>query len=143
MKELGLNAGFTAVIAFIGNALGGWDAALKLLVVLMVIDFVTGFLIAWRVEKNINSNAMFDGGLRKGVVCLVIYIAILLDSAVGGDQAVFRALAIYYYIGREGVSVTENLGKLGVPLPPGIIGVLAQLKKRGEEDPTSTKKRGK
>lgn len=127
---------FSTVIAAIGTIvsawLGGWDAALRVLVVLMVIDYVTGFLGAIKDEK-VNSEVMFWGGVRKGIILVVLALAVLLDEMVGNSAPILRTLAIYFYVAREGVSVTENLGILGVPLPPGISRVLTQLQERGDE----------
>lgn len=132
MKEFGLSVLLATVGSFFSTYLGGWDAALKLLVALMIIDYITGILSAWK-EKTLSSDAMFWGGLKKGAVFLVILIGVLLDQLIG-DAPLFRTLAIFYYISREGLSVTENLGKMGVPLPPALVNALAQLKDRGMKD---------
>lgn len=123
---------FSTVIAGCGTIvscwLGGWDAALNVLVVLMVLDYATGFLGAVK-NRKVDSEVMFWGGFRKGIILVVLAIAVLLDEMVGNAEPLLRTLAIYFYIAREGVSVTENLGILGVPLPPGISRVLSQLQK--------------
>lgn len=97
----------------------------------MVFDYVTGFLGAVK-NKGVDSEVMFWGGIRKGTILAVIVIAILLDERVGNADPIFRTMAIYFYTGREGISVTENLGILGVNLPPSITKVLKQLRKKGE-----------
>ena len=121
---------FSTVIAASGTIvsawLGGWDAALNVLVVLMVIDYATGFLGAIK-SKQVDSETMFWGGIRKGIILVVLTVAVLLDKMVGNPEPILRTLAIYFYVAREGISVTENLGILGVPLPPGITRVLTQL----------------
>ena len=94
----------------LSSYLGGWDAALKLLVVLMVIDYVTGFL----------------GAIKNNPV--------LLDKMVVNPEPILRTLAIYFYVMREGLSVTENLGIIGVPLPPRISRVLSQLQKKDDSE---------
>jgi toxin secretion/phage lysis holin len=130
LKEIGFNT----VIATIGTAvsawLGGWDAALKVLVVLMIVDYATGFLGAVKQER-VNSNTMFWGGIRKGLILAVVVVAVLLDELIGNTEPIMRTMAIYFYAAREGLSVTENLGKLGVPLPPVIVRVLEQLQTKG------------
>jgi phage-related holin len=63
---------------------------------------------------------------------LVIFLAVHLDQFVGGQAPIFRTLAIYFYAGREGLSLIENFGVLGVPWPPAIQNVLEQLKQKGE-----------
>lgn len=119
----------SGVTTFITAWLGGWDAALKILFVLMVADFIFGLLAA-RKRKQLNSEVMFWGGIRKGAVMLVIVIAIMLDDLMGNTGPVFRTLALYFYIAREGLSVVENLGLLGVPLPSAIVKVLEQLQEK-------------
>ena len=130
-KEFTISA-FVATLGTIVSAyLGGWDAALNVLVVLMAIDYVTGFLGAIK-NKKVSSEIMFWGGLRKGIILAVVAVAVLLDQMIGNASPILRTLAIYFYVAREGVSVTENLGILGVPLPPGISRVLTQLQEKGE-----------
>lgn len=131
MKENIFAALVSGATTIITVALGGWDAALRILVVLMVADYLTGVLAAFR-RKQVNSEAMFWGGIRKAVVLGVIAIAILLDDLVGNTAPVFRLLALYFYIAREGLSVVENLGLIGVKLPGFIKDVLEQLQQKSE-----------
>lgn len=128
---------FSTFIASLGtilcSRLGGWDVTLKLLVVLMVIDYVTGFLGAIK-NKRVNSEMMFWGGIRKGLILAVVVIAVLFDEMVGNPYPILRTLSIYFYVAREGISVTENLGILGVPMPPSVRRVLVQLQKEDDLD---------
>ncbi|GIQ63653.1 hypothetical protein PACILC2_22210 [Paenibacillus cisolokensis] len=123
--------GLTALAGVIASALGGWDIALQVLIALIVGDYITGVLGAVR-QKKVNSEVMFWGGVRKGVILGVIALATLLDQMAGGENPIFRTLALYYYAGREGLSVVENLGIIGVPLPPGLVSWLEQLRQKGE-----------
>ena len=131
VKEFSLSTVIATIGTIVSAYLGGWDAALNVLVVLMVIDYVTGFLGAIK-NKKVSSEIMFWGGLRKGIILAVVAVAVLLDQMVGNASPILRTLAIYFYVAREGISVTENLGILGVPLPPGISRVLTQLQEKGE-----------
>jgi len=131
VKEFSLNTLVAIGGTFVSAWLGGWDAALKVLVVLMIIDYATGFLGAVRLKK-VNSEVMFWGGIRKGAILAVVAMAVLLDSMMGNPDPILRTLAIYFYASREGISVTENLGILGVPLPPVFTKVLEQLQQKGE-----------
>lgn len=124
--------GAFAVLSTVVTALfGGWDAALKILVFLMIVDYVTGFLAAYK-YKRVNSDVMFWGGIRKGIVFIVVIIAVLLDELINGGLPIVRTLALYYYIAREGLSVAENLGLLNVPMPQQMIDALTQL--QGEKE---------
>lgn len=132
-KEFSFSTFIATVGTILCSILGGWDVTLKVLVVLMVIDYVTGFLGAIK-NKQVNSEVMFWGGIRKGLILAVIIIAVSLDEMVGNSVPILRTLAIYFYVTREGISVTENLGILGVPLPASIRRVLIQLQKKDDKD---------
>jgi toxin secretion/phage lysis holin len=99
----------------------------------MFADYVTGVLAAMR-NKNVNSEIMFWGGIRKAIILLVVLLAAQLDQLVGGQDPVFRTMTLYFYVGREGLSVVENLGIIGVPLPSAITKFLEQLKQKGGDD---------
>ncbi len=131
IKEFGFSTIIASVATILCSSLGGWDAAMKVLVLLMVIDYVTGFLGAIK-NREVNSELMFWGGIRKGLILAVVIVAVLLDEMLGNLQPVLRTLAIYFYVAREGISVTENLGLLGVPLPPSITRILTQLQKKDD-----------
>ncbi|CDV96342.1 Toxin secretion/phage lysis holin [Desulfitobacterium hafniense] len=131
IKEFSLSTIIAAAGTIVSAWLGGWDIALNVLVVLMIIDYATGLLGAVR-ERRVNSEVMFWGGIRKITILAVVAIAVLFDSMMGNAEPILRTLAIYFYAAREGISVTENLGIIGVPLPPVIVRVLEQLQAKGE-----------
>ncbi|WP_135546965.1 phage holin family protein [Paenibacillus cymbidii] len=135
--ETGKEAGYGSLIAAAGTAIsvcfGGWDIAIKLLLTLMLLDYVSGIMSALK-KKSINSDVMFWGGVRKGVVLAVILLAIQFDQLSGNEAPIFRTLALYYYIGREGLSVVENFGSLGVKIPQELEKRLTQLQVKDEAD---------
>ena len=106
---------------------------IQALVIFMAIDYVTGVLAAIK-NKKLNSEIMYWGGIRKGVVIVVVVIAAACDSLLALDPPLLRALAIWFYIAREGISIFENIGKLGVPLPYSILKVFEQLRDRGGDE---------
>jgi toxin secretion/phage lysis holin len=124
---------FIAFIGTLGAFLGGWDKPLQFLLWLMLADYVTGLLGALK-TRSVNSDVMFWGGIRKITVLFVIGLAAMIDSWIQPDAAVFRTIAIFFYAGREGLSVVENLGVIGVPLPPKLVEFLAQLNEKGKGD---------
>lgn len=131
-------AAMAAVGTFVANALGGWDAAMKVLVALMVADYITGWLVAavWhRSNKSatgaLDSNAGFKGLCKKGGILLIIWVATLLDSAIGA--AYVRTAVILFFIGNEGLSVLENLGLMGVPYPKFLNKMLEALQEQGDK----------
>ena len=132
LNEFSLSTFIAAIGTIVSCWFGGWDAALKVLAFLMVFDYATGLLGAIK-TKTVDSEVMFWGGIRKGLILAVIIVSILLDQMLGNTEPIARTLAIYFYISREGISVTENLGVLGMPLPPFISKVLSQLNEKSEE----------
>lgn len=126
--------GVPAVLSAIGGTislmLGGWDILIQLLITFIVIDYVTGVLSGIK-TKSLSSDVMYWGGIRKGITLVVIAVAVMLDELINGGSPVFRTLALYFYIGREGLSVIENLAVLGVPLPAFIKSTLRQIQRKG------------
>ena len=114
---------------------GGLDNALVILVVVIVIDYITGLLKAW-VKGNIDSKVGRKGIVKK-IGCLVyVVLAVCLDH-LAGDTGAIRTLVIYFFVANEGISITENLGALGVPLPQILMEKLEQLKGDEANDTTS------
>lgn len=130
-KEASLGAG-AAFIGTLGSLLGGWDKPLIFLLALMAADYVTGVLGAIK-TKTLNSEVMFWGGIRKITILFVIGLAALIDSWIQPGSLLFRTIAIFFYAGREGLSVVENLGVYGVDLPPKLVAFLEQLNEKGKE----------
>jgi toxin secretion/phage lysis holin len=127
--QSGKEAAFGAITATAGTLatwLGGWDTSLKVLLVLMAADYVAGVLGAIK-EKRVSSDVMFWGGIRKIAVLFIVGLATLLDQWMHLDAPLLRAASLYYYAGREGLSLVENLGAIGVPLPPQVKSILVQL----------------
>ncbi|EGW39091.1 holin family protein [Desulfosporosinus sp. OT] len=97
----------------------------------MILDYVFGLLGAIK-NKKVNSETMFWGGIRKGIILAVVSLAVVLDRLVGNNEPIFRTMAVYFYVGREGWSIAENLGILGVPLPGSLKKILTQLQDKGD-----------
>ncbi|MBN3527499.1 phage holin family protein [Paenibacillus apiarius] len=130
-KEATLGAG-TAFIGTLGSLLGGWNKPLIFLLVLMLADYIRGLLGAIK-TKTVNSEVMFWGGIRKVTILFVIGLAALIDSWIQPGSLLFRTIAIFFYAGREGLSVVENLGVYGVDLPSKLVAFLEQLNDKGKE----------
>lgn len=106
--------------------LGGLDAALKTLLVLMVLDYITGLCKAI-VNKEINSIIGAKGIIKKVGYLVIVAVLVLLDEIVGNTGAI-RNLVVYFFVANEGISILENWGKIGLPLPPKVLEVLEQIK---------------
>ena len=122
----------TAIGGWLGWVLGGWDGFLYALVVFVITDYLTG-LMAAAVEKKLSSEIGFKGIFRKGLIFMLVGIGHILDTKVIGDGSVLRTAVIFFYISNEGISIIENAGRIGLPIPEKLKAVLDQLKTKGDE----------
>ena len=105
----------------IAGAMGGWDNTLKVLIVMMAADYVSGMVVAamGKSQKTeyggMSSKVGFEGLAKKGLMLLVVLVATMLDEAMG--MAVCRDAACWFYIANEGLSLLENMDLAGVPFP--------------------------
>ena len=122
---------FTAVGGWLGYFLGGCDGLLYALIVFVAIDYITGVMCAV-IDRKLSSAVGFKGIFRKVLIFLLVGIANIIDVQVIGTGAVLRTAVIFFYISNEGVSLLENAGHLGLPIPEKIKTVLEQLHDRAE-----------
>jgi len=108
---------------------GGWDIAIKVLVAFMIIDQLTGLIVAY-INGELDSKIGFKGLLSKVLILIVLVVGVLLDRLIGSEW-VFRTLVCYFFIANEGLSILENISKTGLPLPKQLKDKLAQLKEEG------------
>jgi len=132
--------------SFLARALGGWDTALQTLIILMAIDYITGLLIAavWQKSSKsktgaLESKAGFKGLVRKGLILMVVLVGVQLD-AILGLQAFCRTAIILFFCGNEGLSIVENLGVMGLPLPDFVKTRFEQLKAKGNPSDSDAEK---
>ena len=124
---------FTAVGGWLGYFLGGCDGLLYALIAFVVIDYITGVMCAI-INRELSSAVGFKGIFRKVLLFLLVGIANIIDVQVIGTGAVLRTAVIFFYISNEGVSLLENAGHLGLPIPEKIKTVLEQLHDRAEKE---------
>ena len=124
---------FAAVGGWLGYFLGGCDGLLYALLAFVVIDYITGVMCAVTDEK-LSSAVGFKGIFRKVLIFLLVGIANIIDVQVIGTGSVLRTAVIFFYISNEGVSLLENAGHLGLPIPTKIKNVLEQLHDRAEKE---------
>ncbi|MBZ4647269.1 MAG: toxin secretion/phage lysis holin [Clostridia bacterium] len=94
---------------------GGWSALLGILLGFVVIDYVTGFLAA-AIEGELSSKTGLKGIAKKVCVFAVVAIANLIDAAMG-NQHILRDATIFFYLSNELLSIIENVGRAGIPVP--------------------------
>ena len=123
---------FTAVGGWLGYYLGGCDGLLYALLAFVVADYVTGVMCAVS-DKKLSSEVGFKGICRKVLIFILVGIANILDVQVIGTGSVLRTAVIFFYISNEGLSLLENAGHLGLPIPEKMKAVLAQLHDRADE----------
>ena len=123
---------FTAVGGWLGYFLGGCDGLLYALIAFVVIDYITGVMCAV-IDRKLSSAVGFKGIFRKVLIFLLVGIANIIDVQVVGTGAVLRTAVIFFYISNEGVSLLENAGHLGLPIPERVKTVLKQLHDRAEK----------
>lgn len=112
------------VVSIISFAIGDFDLMLKILLCVMVCDYVTGIMSAVY-NKELSSKTGFNGILKKLCIISVICLSNLAGQAVGIDE--IRIIALSFYIGNEAISILENAGKMGVPFPKKLLEILEQL----------------
>ena len=122
---------FSAVGGWLGYFLGGCDGLLYALIAFVVIDYITGVMCAI-INRELSSAVGFKGIFRKVLIFLLVGIANIIDVQVIGTGAVLRTAVIFFYISNEGVSLLENAGHLGLPIPEKIKTVLEQINDREE-----------
>ena len=123
---------FAGIGGWLGYYLGGCDGLLYALLAFVVADYITGVMCAIY-DKSLSSEVGFRGICRKVLIFILVGIANILDAQVIGTGSVLRTAIIFFYISNEGVSLLENAGHLGLPIPEKLKTVLEQLHDRSEK----------
>ena len=126
---------FAAIGGGIGWFLGGADGFLYALIAFVVIDYITGVMCAI-VDKKLSSEVGFKGICKKVLIFMMVGIGNIIDVQVLGQAGVLRTAVIFFYLSNEGVSMLENAGHLGLPIPAKLKEVLEQLHDRTEKEDT-------
>ena len=114
---------------------GSLDGLLYALIAFMVLDFVTGLICGYKL-KRLNSEVCFTGIVKKVLIMVLVAVGHILDVHVfGGNNAVLRTAVIGFYLANEGLSILENAGVIGLPLPKKLRKALEQLKDENENTP--------
>lgn len=132
------------ICAFFALLWGDLDGLMTALLIAMGLDFVTG-LIVGASQRNLRSSICYRGLARKMLILAMVALGNLLDRFVfGGGGSVCRSGVIGFYFANEGLSIVENAGLLGLPLPKKLRQWLAQLRdENDEDDDKEDKKNGK
>lgn len=134
---------FWSVIQLIIAAIGGWlgwflggcDGLLYALIAFAVVDYLTGIMCAI-VDRTLSSTVGFKGIFKKLLIFILVGIPNAIDVQVIGNGSVIRTAVIFFYISNEEISLLENAGRLGLPIPVSIKNVLQQLHDKAEKNET-------
>lgn len=121
----------------IASLFGGWDAALVTLLIFMGVDYLTGLIVAGVFHKSektengaLESRAGWKGLCRKGVTLLIVLVACRLDLVIGSNF--IRDAVVIAFIANEAISIIENAGLMGIPVPTAITRAIEVLKEKSE-----------
>ena len=109
---------------------GGFDIAIQSLLIVIVIDYLTGIASAIY-NKKLSSRIGFKGIIKKFCYLLVVALSVIIDNLLG-SSGLIRSLVIYFFVANDGISIIENMAKMNVKLPEKLIDALEQIKKKGE-----------
>jgi len=130
----GMQVVCTTLAGWLGYFLGCWDGLLYALFAFTVIDYFTGVLCAV-VERKLSSAIGMKGIVKKVTIFLIVGVAHVIDGVIGKGELV-RTATLIFFISNEGISLLENAGRIGLPIPPKLKDILSQLhsgrKKKGE-----------
>ncbi|MDO7908413.1 phage holin family protein [Paenibacillus sp. JX-17] len=105
----------TAFGAVAGYLFGGWSVLINLLLIMVNVDWLTGWAAAW-IRGELKSRVGFEGIARKVVIFLIVTIAHFVDVALG-NLHYFQDAVVFFYLANELLSIIENVGRMGVPMP--------------------------
>ena len=130
-------SGVACVGAAIASLFGGWNGAMTTLVILMLIDYITGIIVAGVFHASpkssggaLSSAVGFKGICRKFVILLIVVVACRVDLLL--DTNIIRDATCIGFCANELVSITENAGLMGIPLPRKLVEAIEVL--RGDND---------
>ncbi|SHF16083.1 phage holin family protein [Caloramator proteoclasticus] len=131
MKNNHLQLIFATIGGYLGYFLGGFDGFMYALLIFMVIDYVTGVMVAI-LEGRLSSAIGFRGLFKKILILIMVGIGNIIDKNVLNNGNAIRTAVIFFYMSNEGISIIENSAKIGLPVPKKLTEALEQINKEGE-----------
>lgn len=129
MKYL-INNIVSAIMTTFVYLVGGIDIAIQSLLIVIVIDYLTGIASAIY-NKELSSKIGFKGIIKKSCYLLVVALSVVIDNLLG-QSGLIRSLVIYFFVANDGLSIIENMAEMNIKLPQKLIDALEQIKKKGE-----------
>lgn len=136
--KVAIMTGAGVIGGMISQAFGGWDAALITLLLFMAVDYLSGLIVAGVFQASdksasgsLSSIACWQGLLKKGMTLIIVLVAARLDIVLG--TAFVRDAVVIAYIVNETISIIENAGLMGLPVPDVIMSAIEQLQGKNEQ----------
>lgn len=129
MKHL-INELISVILTTFVYLVGGFDIAIQSLLIVIVIDYLTGIASAIY-NKELSSKIGLKGILKKFCYLLVVALSVVIDNLLG-QGGLIRTLVIYFFVANDGLSIVENMAEMNIKLPKKLIDALEQIKKKGE-----------
>lgn len=120
----------SVILTTIVYVLGGWDVALISMVIVVIIDYITGVASAFY-NKKLSSKQGLKGIIKKFCYFLIVALAVVIDNLLG-QSGIIRTLVIYFFVANDGLSVIENMAEMDVKLPRKLIDALEELRHKSE-----------
>lgn len=127
-----IQVGIALVGGYIGYFLGGWDGFLYALVAFVAIDYLTGIMVAV-LERRLSSEVGARGIFKKVLIFALVAVAHIIDAQFIKAGSAIRTAVIFFYLSNEGISILENTGKIGLPIPAKLKQALEQLNKEDSQ----------
>ena len=125
-----IQAIFATIGGYIGWFLGGVDGFMYALITFVIIDYVTGLMVAV-LEKKLSSEVGFRGIFKKVLIFALVGIGNIIDVHLIKNGSAIRTAVIFFYVSNEGISIIENAAKIGLPIPQKLKDILEQLSSHG------------
>lgn len=124
---------FAGVGAWLGYFLGGCDGLIYALLVFIIVDYLTGVMVAIN-NQQLSSSVGFRGLCRKAITFMLVGVGHILDMYILKQPGVLRTAIIFWALANNGLSITENATQLGLPVPIQLKEVLEQLHDRAQKN---------
>lgn len=128
MESLAQSAGTTIT----NSLLDGWDIALEILLIVMVLDYLTGVVAAFK-TKTVSSSAGYSGLVKKASIFIIVILAAQMDRVIGNDNHIFRNCTALFFTVNDAISILENAGRMGMILPTFLQNALVKLQHQNEQ----------
>ncbi|KHD85698.1 holin [Heyndrickxia ginsengihumi] len=119
---------FGAVIGY----LWGWSPLLPVLLIFVIFDYISGMMASY-VEGKLSSKVGFKSIPKKIMIFLLVAIGHFIDGVFGNNH-MFRDATIFFYLANELLSITENAGRIGLPVPEQLTRAIEVLKGKSKEN---------